>query len=97
MLRMMLSLLLIALAWTVPGCRRTRSPERQVREAIEVVVKAVGERDIKPMAAAVSEQYSDKESHDKQHIVSLLCSEASCLLRLRGLAIRPRDGDVHEG
>ena len=65
--------LLIALVLAAPGCRRSRlTPEEQVRKAIDIVVKAVGERDIKPVAVSVSEQYADREGNDKQHIVSLV-------------------------
>jgi hypothetical protein len=65
--------LLIALVLAAPGCRRARlSPEEQVRKAIDVVVKAVSERDIKPVAAAVSAAYADREGNDKKQIVSLV-------------------------
>lgn len=43
-----------------------------MRRAIDRVVKAVGERDIKPVAAAVSAQYADKEGNDKRNVVSLV-------------------------
>ena len=73
MSRAPISVLLVALALAAPGCRRARlSPEEQVRKAIDVVVKAVSERDIKPVAAAVSEQYADGEGNDKKQIVSLV-------------------------
>jgi hypothetical protein len=56
-----------------PGCRGRRpSPEEQARKAIDVAVKAVSERDIKPLAALVSDQYSDREGNDKEHVVSLV-------------------------
>ena len=63
----------MALVLAAPGCRRARlSPEEQVRKAIDVVVKAVSERDIKPVAAAVSAEYADREGNDKKQIVSLV-------------------------
>ena len=63
----------MALVLAAPGCRRVRlSPEEQVRKAIDVVVKAVSERDIKPVAAAVSAAYEDREGNDKKQIVSLV-------------------------
>jgi hypothetical protein len=43
-----------------------------VRKVINAVVKAVGERDIKPVAAAVSAKYVDREGNDKKQIVSLV-------------------------
>jgi hypothetical protein len=65
--------LLVVLALAATGCRRSRlSPEEQVRKAIDAVVKAVGERDIKPVAAAVSKQYADGEGNDKKQVVSLV-------------------------
>jgi hypothetical protein len=68
----MLPLLLAALP-LVTGCRCSRpSPEEQVRKAIDVAVKAVRERDLKPLAAAVSERYSDGERNDKQQVLSLV-------------------------
>jgi hypothetical protein len=71
MIRTALVASLIAFALASPGCRRPRlSPEEQVRKTIDGVVKAVGERDIKPVAAAVSEQYADREGNDKKQIVS---------------------------
>jgi len=56
-----------------PACRGARlSPEARVRQAIDKAVKAVRERDIKPLADAVSEQYSDRERNDKQQVLSLV-------------------------
>ena len=73
MLRARLSVLFMVLALVAPGCRRARlSPEEQVRKAIDAVVAAVRERDIKPVAASVSEQYGDREGNDKKQIVSLV-------------------------
>jgi len=67
------SVLFIVLVVWASGCRRARlSPQEQVRKAIDAVVAAVRERDIKPVAAAVSEQYEDKEGNDKKQIVSLV-------------------------
>ena len=64
---------LIALVLVASTCRRMHlSPEEQVRKAIEVVVNAVGERNIKPVAASVSEQYADRNGNDKKQIVSLV-------------------------
>ena len=72
MRRLPVFVVLVALL-AASGCRRSRlSPEEQVRRAIDRVVKAVGERDIKPVAAAVSAQYADKEGNDKQNVVSLV-------------------------
>jgi len=62
---------LIALGVAASACRQARlSPEQRVRQAIDVVVKAVRERDIKPVAATVSAEYSDREGNDKKQIVS---------------------------
>jgi hypothetical protein len=71
-MRPALSLLLAAL-FLLPGCRCSReAPEEQVRKAIDTVVKAVNERDLKPVAAAISEQYVDKEGNDKQRVLGLV-------------------------
>ena len=43
-----------------------------MRKTIDSVIAAVRERDIKPVANAVSEQYSDRERNDKQHVLSLV-------------------------
>ena len=68
-----ISILAAVFALAFPGCRRSRlSPEAQVRKAIDGVVKAVRERDIEPVADAVSEQYADKDGNDKKQIVSLV-------------------------
>jgi hypothetical protein len=73
MIRALLVFLFAAFALTPSGCRRARlSPEEQVRKAIDGVVKAVEERDMGPVAAAVSEQYADREGNDKKQIVSLV-------------------------
>ncbi|HEX7507442.1 MAG TPA: hypothetical protein VF550_11765 [Polyangia bacterium] len=73
MLRAPIFGLFIALVLAAPGCRRVRlSPEEQVRKAIDAVVKAVSERNIKPVAAAISAAYSDREGNDKKQIVSLV-------------------------
>jgi len=73
MSRLPILVLVVAIALAASGCRRSRqSPEEQARMAIDSVVKAVGERDIKPIANAVSEQYMDGEANDKQRIVSLV-------------------------
>jgi hypothetical protein len=72
MRRVLLPLLIVALV-VAPGCRRARlSPEDQVRRAIDKAVKAVRERDMKPLADAVSEQYSDRDRNDKQHVLGLV-------------------------
>jgi hypothetical protein len=56
-----------------PGCRGRRpSPEEQARKTIDVAVKAVSERNIKPLATLVSDQYSDREGNDKEQVVSLV-------------------------
>jgi hypothetical protein len=71
MFRARMSALFIAVIMTATGCRRPRlSPEDQVRKAIDAVVAAVRERDIKPVAAAVSAHYADSEGNDKQQVVS---------------------------
>jgi hypothetical protein len=71
MSRVQMSVLFIVVALTATGCRRSRlSPEEQVRKAIDAVVAAVRERDIKPVAASVSGQYADSEGNDKKQIVS---------------------------
>jgi len=76
MFRARVSVVFIAvalLALVVPGCRRPRlTPEQQVRKAIDAVVAAVRERDLKPVAASVSDQYADSEGNDKKQIVSQL-------------------------
>ena len=65
--------LLIALVSAASACRGSRlSPDEQVRRTIDGMVKAVGERNIRPVAASVSERYTDGEGNDKQHIVSLV-------------------------
>jgi len=43
-----------------------------VRQAIDTVVKAVNERKLAPVTAAVSEQYSDEEGNKKEQIVGYL-------------------------
>jgi hypothetical protein len=64
---------LLLLLGLCPACRCSRSsPEEQVRQTIDAVIAAVRERDVKPVANAVSEQYSDHERNDKQQIVSLV-------------------------
>jgi hypothetical protein len=71
MFRARMSALILAAVVAATGCRRPRvSPEEQVRKAIDAVVAAVRERDIKPVAAAVSAQYADNEGNDKQQVVS---------------------------
>ena len=66
-------LLLLAGLLLAPGCRCSRlSPEEQARKAIDAIVKAVNERDLKPVTARLSEQYSDKEGNDKQQVVALV-------------------------
>ena len=55
------------------GCRRSRSsPEERVRKVVGEVVEAVREKDLKLVAATVSEQYADPEGNDKKQVVSLL-------------------------
>jgi hypothetical protein len=72
MRRALLPLLLVALLVS-PACRRKRlSPEDQVRQAIDVAVKAVRERDVKTLNDAVSEQYSDRERNDKQRVIAMV-------------------------
>lgn len=71
--RMSILLIVITLAATlaVTGCRRPRlSPEQQVRKAIDAVVAAVRDRELKSVAASVSEQYADSEGSDKKQLVS---------------------------
>jgi hypothetical protein len=69
--RALLLLTFIALVLVAPGCRGGRlSPQEQVRKTIDIAVKAVGERDIKPLAALVSEQYTDREGNHKEQVVS---------------------------
>ncbi|MBN2575220.1 MAG: hypothetical protein JXP73_11715 [Deltaproteobacteria bacterium] len=64
---------LLALLLLCPGCRCSpSSPEERVRQTIDAVIAAVRERDIKPVANAVSEHYSDRERNDKQQVVSLV-------------------------
>jgi len=71
-MRCALPLLVIALL-VAPGCRCSReSPEERVRETIDDAVQAVRERDIKPLARAVSDSYADRERNDKQKILSLV-------------------------
>ena len=41
-----------------------------MRKTIDVAVKAVSERNIKPLAALVSEQYTDREGNNKEQVVS---------------------------
>jgi hypothetical protein len=54
-------------------CRCSKgSPEEQVRRAIDGVVKAAQARDLKPVAAAVSDRYADRDGNDKEHLVSYL-------------------------
>ena len=43
-----------------------------MRQAIDTVVKAVNERKLGPVVAAVSEQYSDEEGNKKEQIVGYL-------------------------
>lgn len=67
--RMAVLSMVITLAAT--GCRRPRlSPEEQVRKAMDAVVTAVRDRELKSVAASVSEQYADSEGGDKKQIVS---------------------------
>jgi hypothetical protein len=71
MFRARLSVLFIVLALAATGCRRSRlSPEEQVRKTLDAVVAAVRERNIKPVAASVSEQYTDSDGNDKKQIVA---------------------------
>jgi hypothetical protein len=64
----------------VPECRCSKSTaEEQVRQAIDTVVKAVNERRLAPVAAAVSEQYADEAGNKKEQIVGYL--RAQFLLR----------------
>jgi len=57
----------------VPACRCSKStPEEQVRQAIDTVVKAVNERQLGPVAAAISEQYSDEDGNHKEQLVGYL-------------------------
>jgi hypothetical protein len=64
---------LLLLLGLCPGCRCSRSsPEEQVRQTIDAVITAVRERDVKPVANAVSEHYSDHERNDKQQVVALV-------------------------
>ena len=66
-------MMLLASLLLAPDCRCSRqSPEERARQAIDTIVKAVNERDIKPVAAAISDQYSDREGNDQQRIVSLV-------------------------
>jgi hypothetical protein len=66
-------LLLLAVLALGPACRRARlTPEEQVRKTIDVVLKAAGEHDMKPIANAVSEHYADRERNDKQQILGLV-------------------------
>ena len=64
--------LIVAVALVAQGCRRRLSPEEQVRAALDVVVTAIRELKIKPVAAALSDQYSDADGNDKKQIVALL-------------------------
>jgi hypothetical protein len=64
--------LLVALC-LLPACRRARtSPEAQVRQAVDAVIKAARERDLKRVVAAVSEQYTDAEGNQKEQIAQLV-------------------------
>ena len=66
-------ILILLVALVAPGCHRSRlSPEERVRKAIDVVVKAVRDRDLKPVTASVSAEYADREGNDKKQIVSLV-------------------------
>ncbi len=66
-------LLLLAAVLLAPACRCSRqSPEERARRAIDTVVKAVNERDLKPVAAAVSERYTDEEGNDKRQVVAMV-------------------------
>lgn len=63
-------IILLALA---PGCRCSRSaPEERVRQAVDEVIKAVNDQQLKPVAAAVSEQYADAHGNGKEQIVGYL-------------------------
>jgi hypothetical protein len=62
-------LLLVAMA---AACHSRLSPEQRVRQAIQGVVKAAAARDLKPIAAFVSDRYADDEHNDKQQVVSLV-------------------------
>jgi hypothetical protein len=61
---------LLLSALLVPDCRCSKSsPEERVRQAIDTVVKAVNERQLKPVIAAISDQYSDDDGQTKEQLV----------------------------
>jgi hypothetical protein len=66
-------ILLLAMLLLAPDCRCShRSPEERARRAIDTMVKAVNEQDIKVLAAGVSEQYRDREGNDREHVVAMV-------------------------
>jgi hypothetical protein len=72
-MRGLLGTLLLGALLLGPGCRCSRlSPEARVRKAIDGAVRAVRERDLKPLENAVSDQYSDREGNDKRQILALV-------------------------
>ena len=73
------ALLLALLLGLAPGCRKRVSAEDQVREAIDSAAQGVRDRKVKKVAAIVSQQYADKEGHDRQAILGVL--RAHILLR----------------
>ncbi len=57
----------------LPDCRCSKSsPEEQVRQAIDTVVKAVNERQLKPVVAAISDGYADGDGNTKEQLVGYL-------------------------
>lgn len=67
------ALLLLVCTVAVPKCRCSQStPEEQVRQAIDSVVKAVNDRELKPVAAAISDQYADDDGNHKEQLVGYL-------------------------
>lgn len=72
-MRRRVALALLGALCLLPACRCSRqSPEDRVREAVDQVVKAARERDVKRMVAAVSDQYTDADGNKKDQIAQLV-------------------------
>lgn len=71
--------LLVFSAALASACRKRRSAEAEVREAIESAAQGARDRKLKTIAAIVSQEYRDKDGNDRKAILDVV--RANILLR----------------
>jgi hypothetical protein len=60
------------LALLLAACRKRRSPEQLIREAIATLEEAVEEKDLGPIKAGVSERFKGADDTDRRSAIGLL-------------------------